>query len=75
MGFYALSGLCVFLNSVGPLDGESEYSVTAEKEGFTFSTMESEPLGHFKSFKLGRIHVQVCNNCRITVAFPNCDLC
>jgi hypothetical protein len=44
---------------LGPLDSSIEYTATAEKEGFVFSRVDDQPVGHFKSFKLGKIHVQV----------------
>ena len=44
---------------VGPLDSQLQYSVTAAKEGFVFTPTSDGVLGHFRSFKLGKIQVQV----------------
>jgi len=44
---------------VGPLDSQLQYSVTAAKEGFTFSPTDDGIIGHFRSFKLGSIQVHV----------------
>jgi len=51
---------CVYGNRVGPLDSQLQYSVTASKEGFVFTPTADGILGHFRSFKLGKILVQVC---------------
>jgi len=56
-------GRCVVLTTrVGPLDSQLQYSVTAAKEGFVFSPTEDGIVGHFRSFKLGKIQVQVSTN-------------
>jgi len=44
---------------VGPLDSQLQYSVTADKEGFVFTPTDDGVIGHFRSFKLGKIQVQV----------------
>ena len=50
---------CVDDNRVGPLDSQLQYSVTAAKEGFVFTPTDNGIVGHFRSFKLGKIQVQV----------------
>jgi len=54
-------GCCcaVSCDRVGPLDGQLQYSVTAAKEGFVFTPTDDGIVGHFRSFKLGKIQVQV----------------
>ena len=43
---------------MGPLDGDSKYRVTAEKDGYMFTAIEGKQ-GHFKAFKLAEIAVEV----------------
>ena len=50
---------CVDDNRVGPLDSQLQYSVTAAKEGFVFTPTDNGIVGHFRSFKLGKIQVHV----------------
>ncbi|GIY27842.1 nodal modulator 2 [Caerostris extrusa] len=42
---------------VGPLEDESDYTVTAEAEGYVFTPLDN--LGNFKAFKLAEIVVDV----------------
>jgi len=51
--------LCYVHDRVGPLDSQLQYSVTAAKEGFVFTPTDDGVIGHFRSFKLGKIQVQV----------------
>ena len=50
---------CSHEHRVGPLDSELQYSVTAAKDGFVFTPTSDGVVGHFRSFKLGKIEVQV----------------
>ena len=43
---------------VGPLDGDTEYSVDGEKEGHVLTAIPDRPR-HFKAFKLAEISVIV----------------
>lgn len=43
---------------VGPLDGDVKYEVNAVREGYVFTEM-AEKFGHFQSFKLAEIAVEV----------------
>jgi len=43
---------------VGPLHGDTEYTVEAEKEGYVLTPIDNKH-GHFKAFKLGEIIVKV----------------
>uniref|UniRef100_A0A2I9LPE9 Nodal modulator n=1 Tax=Centruroides hentzi TaxID=88313 RepID=A0A2I9LPE9_9SCOR len=45
--------------SVGPLDSELSYEVSAEKEGYILKRLDK--LGHFKAFKLAEVNVFVEN--------------
>jgi len=56
-----ISGVVLYCahHRVGPLDSELQYSVTASKEGFVFTPTDDGVIGHFRSFKLGKIQVQV----------------
>jgi len=54
--------LCIYDNRVGPLDSQLQYSVLAAKEGFVFTPTDDGIIGHFRSFKLGKIQVQVTND-------------
>ncbi|GFW16883.1 nodal modulator 2 [Trichonephila clavipes] len=44
---------------VGPLEDESDYTVTAETEGYVFTPLDTK--GNFKAFKLAEIIVDVKN--------------
>jgi len=55
------------IGRVGPLDSQLQYSVTPAKEGFVFSPTDDGVIGHFRSFKLGKIQVQVSDNIPFTI--------
>lgn len=52
--------MCTFQMTfrVGPLDGDVKYEVSAVREGYIFTEM-AEKFGHFQSFKLAEIAVEV----------------
>ena len=55
----AVSVACVMIiDRVGPLDGDSKYRVSAEKDGYMFTAVDGK-LGNFKAFKLAEIAVEV----------------
>ena len=54
-----LSVVVLCCDRVGPLDSQVQYTVTAAKDGFIFSSTDDGIIGHFRSFKLGKIQVQV----------------
>lgn len=43
---------------VGPLDGDIKYEVNAVREGYVFTKL-TDRFGHFQSFKLAEILVEV----------------
>lgn len=52
--------MCIFQMTfrVGPLDGDVKYEVSAVREGYIFTEM-ADKFGHFQSFKLAEIAVEV----------------
>ena len=50
--------LCIYY-SVGPLHGDTEYSITADKEGYVLTRSEQKQ-GDFLASKLAEVIVQVC---------------
>lgn len=51
--------LCVhWCRRVGPLDGDIKYEVSAVREGYVFTKL-TDRFGHFQSFKLAEILVEV----------------